>query len=262
VPHSSLWCCSCRLFVCDLFLFGLGLTRRYREVLLPERSSIEDKSSERPSPYLLAHWPLQDIVLLRGFCARIMHLCIAPFHLHCPHYCNSIARLLRNIRRPPDSPFVAIHHIILVMAISCKGQLAACIPCPPVAFRRLRRTRARAVPPSLFVVFVLVVSLCETCFSLSPVHTLSCGRLWSCSCRVFVGVTHILFTPLHIFPPSRVSSVEAHTSASRSALFGRLWCCLAFTRYCHYQYCMVYGIRKGGRGGRRILRNRRAMVLQ
>ena len=27
---------------------------------------------------------------------------------------------------------------------------------------------------------------------------------------------------------------------------------LTFTRYCDYQYCMVYGIRKGGRGGGRI----------
>ena len=24
--------------------------------------------------------------------------------------------------------------------------------------------------------------------------------------------------------------------------------CLAFTRYCHDQYCMVYGLLKGGRG--------------
>ena len=24
---------------------------------------------------------------------------------------------------------------------------------------------------------------------------------------------------------------------------------LAFTSYCHYQYCMIYGISKGGRGG-------------
>jgi len=32
---------------------------------------------------------------------------------------------------------------------------------------------------------------------------------------------------------------------------------LAFTRYCQYQYCMVYGIQKGGRGGgRRILRKK------
>jgi len=34
---------------------------------------------------LIAAWPLQDIDLLRGFCARINHPCIAPSHLHCPH---------------------------------------------------------------------------------------------------------------------------------------------------------------------------------
>jgi len=43
-------------------------------------------------------WPLQDIVsLLRIFCARINHVFTAPSHLHCPHYCNAIARLLCNI---------------------------------------------------------------------------------------------------------------------------------------------------------------------
>jgi len=44
-----------------------------------------------------ADWPLQYIVLLRGFCAQINHLFIAPSHLHCPHCCNTIARKLRNI---------------------------------------------------------------------------------------------------------------------------------------------------------------------
>ena len=37
---------------------------------------------------------------------------------------------------------------------------------------------------------------------------------------------------------------------------------LAFTRYCHNQYRTVYDIQKGGWGGRRILGNRRATVLQ
>ena len=36
----------------------------------------------------------------------------------------------------------------------------------------------------------------------------------------------------------------------------------AFTRYCHCQCCMVYGIHKGVRLGGRILRNCRAIVLQ
>jgi len=38
---------------------------------------------------------------------------------------------------------------------------------------------------------------------------------------------------------------------------------VAFTRYCHHQYCMVYGIQRGGSvGGEGILRNGRPMVLQ
>jgi len=37
---------------------------------------------------------------------------------------------------------------------------------------------------------------------------------------------------------------------------------LAFARYCHHQYCVVYGIKKGGSVGGRILRNGRALVLQ
>ena len=68
-------------------------------------------------------WPLQDSVLLRSFCARINHSFIAHSHLHCPHYCNAIARLLRNIRRPPTPHLYAMHNTILVMAISCKGQV-------------------------------------------------------------------------------------------------------------------------------------------
>jgi len=41
-------------------------------------------------------WPSQDIGLLRGSCARIIIYC--PPHPHCPHYCNTIARLLGSIR--------------------------------------------------------------------------------------------------------------------------------------------------------------------
>jgi len=54
------------------------------------------------------------LLLLRGFCARINHPFIAPSHLHCPHYCNTMARLLRNIRRPTDPPFVC--HIARTIA--------------------------------------------------------------------------------------------------------------------------------------------------
>ena len=41
-------------------------------------------------------WPLPDIVLLGDSCARTNHPFMAPSHLHCPHYCNTIACLLRN----------------------------------------------------------------------------------------------------------------------------------------------------------------------
>jgi len=51
-------------------------------------------------------WPLQDIVVLLGFCARINHPSIALSNLHSPHYCNTIARLSRKIRRLPDTPCV------------------------------------------------------------------------------------------------------------------------------------------------------------
>jgi len=49
-------------------------------------------------------WPLQDIVLLRAFCAQINHPLIGPSHQHCPHYCNTIRRILRDLRRPPRPP--------------------------------------------------------------------------------------------------------------------------------------------------------------
>jgi len=46
-----------------------------------------------------------------------------PLHLQSLPYCNTIARVLCNIRPPPPNPPVyAMHHTILVMAISCKGQ--------------------------------------------------------------------------------------------------------------------------------------------
>jgi len=52
---------------------------------------------------------------------------LLPPHLQSLHYCNTIARLLRNIRPSPPTPrLYAIHYTIVVMAISCKGQ---CVPC-------------------------------------------------------------------------------------------------------------------------------------
>jgi len=51
----------------------------------------------RPRPTI---WPLQDIRLLRGCCARINHPFTPPAHLHCPPWCNTIAQSLNSIRLP------------------------------------------------------------------------------------------------------------------------------------------------------------------
>ena len=58
---------------------------------------------------LVGGGPLQDIVLRRGFCARINDPFTAPSHLHCPHYCNTIARPLRTLRPPPPEPSFVCH---------------------------------------------------------------------------------------------------------------------------------------------------------
>ena len=47
-------------------------------------------------------------------CARINHPLFALPHLHCPHDCNTIARLLRNRIPPPTHIVYAIRHTVLV----------------------------------------------------------------------------------------------------------------------------------------------------
>jgi len=67
-------------------------------------------------------WPLQDILSLGGVRARFNHPVIPRARLHCPPWCNTIAQLLGSIPPPPTSRVYAIHHTILVITISCKGQ--------------------------------------------------------------------------------------------------------------------------------------------
>ena len=47
-------------------------------------------------------------------------------HLLFPHYCNTIARLLRSVRPPPDPLLYGIHNTTLVVAILCRGQPGSC----------------------------------------------------------------------------------------------------------------------------------------
>ena len=48
----------------------------------------------------------KTIFYFRVVCARINRPFIPQAHLHCPHCCNTIARLLGNIRPPLDLPCV------------------------------------------------------------------------------------------------------------------------------------------------------------
>jgi len=74
--------------------------------------------------YQPAPWPLQDFLLIKAFVPEsVMLMCTSPT-------CNvhTIAILVHDYctihDSPPDPPLVyAIHHTILIMAISCKGQL-------------------------------------------------------------------------------------------------------------------------------------------
>ena len=52
---------------------------------------------------MVAAWPIHHIVSLLVVCARINRRFVLPARLHCPHCCNTIARLLGNIR-PPTRP--------------------------------------------------------------------------------------------------------------------------------------------------------------
>jgi len=53
----------------------------------------------------------QDIILFRCFCARINHPFIFRAHLHCPPWCNTIARLLGSIRSPLRPPVCMLYTI-------------------------------------------------------------------------------------------------------------------------------------------------------
>jgi len=97
------------------------------------------QSPPSPPASRAAGWPLQDSVLLRGFCSRINHPFIAPPTCAA----RTIAILLQGhcaiYDAPPTPLLYALHYTKLAMAISCKGQIAAC-------FSRSRATRS---PPTM-----------------------------------------------------------------------------------------------------------------
>jgi len=139
-------------------------------------------------------WPLQDIRLLIVVCARIHHPVILPACLHCPHCCNTIARLLGNIWPPSTSFWICHTPCIIGNKISCKGQTTtphhtrtAAQVVEWGATRRQRSTRGGVfgpcrpayhhTTPSLSgVLFSVGVCVCVTCWSFynTTPHAYSC----------------------------------------------------------------------------------------
>ena len=64
-------------------------------------------------------------------------------------------------------------------------------------------------------------------------------------CNVYYSYIRLLFLLLSVlvFCLSMHASIAASDAGGRGIAVG-----LAFTRYCHYEYCMVHGIQKAGRG--------------
>ena len=66
--------------------------------------------------------PLQDILSFRVVCARINRPFIPSAHLNWPDCCSTTCTTIGHIRPPSTSLLYALHHTILVITISCKGQ--------------------------------------------------------------------------------------------------------------------------------------------
>jgi len=86
----------------------------------------------RPRP---GTWPIQDIVLWLGLCARINTIICAPtICLSTPPHTDT-ARTIAQYNVTTDPRYCNIHHTILAIVKSCKGQPgtpAAISPCPPL----------------------------------------------------------------------------------------------------------------------------------
>ena len=73
--------------------------------------SVGRRDNPYPRRLRLGRWLSQDIRLLRGCRARNNHPFTTPSHLHCPSWCNTIARLLGSIRLPFRPPVCMLYTI-------------------------------------------------------------------------------------------------------------------------------------------------------
>ena len=87
-----------------------------------ERLSCKDQAGAKVANECSARWPSQDILLFQGLCSRInTYLCEHHLCLALP---SSIAHTIAQYLFPSTILNCNIHHTILLMAISFKGQSA------------------------------------------------------------------------------------------------------------------------------------------
>jgi len=99
-------------YICYMVVLGRrrGWRREERDaqelgvrVLLANRLSHKGRNRQGIRGVLLAYTRYSFTPKL-SFTSQPSFYC--PLHLHCSHYCNTIARLMRKIRPPPDPPCV------------------------------------------------------------------------------------------------------------------------------------------------------------
>ena len=109
--------CVCVCMCVGIYIYCIYLSA---QLLTP---SYEGYLPRPLTPVLPMTWPLQDIVLFRGVCARINHtFCEQHLCLGTP-LPSFIAHTIAQYIVLPRPPLTAIiYHTILSMAISCKDQ--------------------------------------------------------------------------------------------------------------------------------------------
>ena len=150
---------------------------------------------------------------------------------------------------------------ISCLCVSCVGPSAAsCWPLCAALYVMVRFCAALCVGRPAASCWPLSVPDSRDIHPLHVVHRLCCGALAHKLCTLFneqkksVLYCDIQTYTVHTYPRLHIR-LYLYTSLTRSRL-------LAFTRYCHNQYCMVCGIGRGGRQGGRMLRTGRGIVFQ
>ena len=92
-----------------------------------EKSLVQFDYEKAVSNYLGTQSTFSFTVAFKIYCFTSSRVCthqssFPPARLHCPHCCNTIARLLGSVRTFPTPLLYVIHHTILLMTISCLGQ--------------------------------------------------------------------------------------------------------------------------------------------